>query len=70
MTGASYRYYFTNAKKTFIDYLKQSQDPNDKIASISLSNTDWSTHIGRGIFTNMLAEVAKPSRYCASKRRR
>ncbi|WP_242300894.1 site-specific integrase [Bacillus cereus group sp. BfR-BA-01494] len=59
MTGASYRYYFTNAKKTFINYLKHSQDPNDKIASISLSNTDWSTHIGRGIFTNMLAEVAK-----------
>ncbi|WP_431168319.1 site-specific integrase [Bacillus mycoides] len=59
MTGASYRYYFTNAKKAFINYLKQSQEPNDKIASISLSNIDWSTHIGRGIFTNMLAEVAK-----------
>ncbi|HFK1428719.1 MULTISPECIES: site-specific integrase [Bacillus] len=59
MTGASYRYYFTKAKKAFINYLKHSQDPNDKIASIALSNTDWSTHIGRGIFTNMLAEVAK-----------
>ncbi|MGX5439988.1 site-specific integrase [Bacillus thuringiensis] len=59
MTGASYRYYFTNAKKAFINYLKQSQEPNDKIASISLSNIDWSTHIGRGIFTNMIAEVAK-----------
>ncbi|PFD40357.1 hypothetical protein CN285_13855 [Bacillus cereus] len=59
MTGASYRYYFTKAKKAFINYLKHSKDPNDKIASIALSNTDWSTHIGRGIFTNMLAEVAK-----------
>lgn len=59
MTGASYRYYFTKAKIAFINYLKHSQDPNDKIASIALSNTDWSTHIGRGIFTNMLAEVAK-----------
>ncbi|MES5954577.1 site-specific integrase [Bacillus fungorum] len=59
MTGASYRYYFKKAKLAFINYLKSSQDPNDKIASISLSNTDWSTHIGRGIFTNMLAEVAK-----------
>ncbi|PGS68220.1 hypothetical protein COC69_27045 [Bacillus cereus] len=59
MTGASYRYYFQKAKIAFIQYLKQSQDPNDKIASIALSNSDWSTHIGRGIFTNMLAEVAK-----------
>ncbi|WP_229754444.1 tyrosine-type recombinase/integrase [Priestia megaterium] len=59
MTGASYRYYFNNLKKAFINYLKSSDNPNDKIASISLSNSKWSTHIGRGIFTNIIAESAQ-----------
>ncbi|MGG0248777.1 site-specific integrase [Peribacillus frigoritolerans] len=59
MTGASYRYYFNNIKEEFIKYLKSSNNTNDKIASISLSMSSWSTHIGRGIFTNIVAESAQ-----------
>lgn len=59
MTGASYRYYFKKIKSSFINYLKESSNPHDKIASISLANSNWSTHIGRGTFTNMIAESAQ-----------
>ncbi|SFB25654.1 MULTISPECIES: site-specific integrase [unclassified Bacillus (in: firmicutes)] len=59
MSGSSYRYYFRILKKEFIKSLILSENPHDKIAAVALKNSDWSTHIGRGIFTNMIAEVAE-----------
>ncbi|MDZ3952280.1 site-specific integrase [Bacillus thuringiensis] len=59
MTGTSYRYYFQKTKDAFLTYLQQSENAHDQIASISLRHTSWSSHIGRGIFTNLIAENAK-----------
>ncbi len=59
MTGRSYRQYFDKLKRTFIQYLRQYGGSEDKILANHLSTTSWSTHIGRGTFTNMLAEHAE-----------
>ncbi|PFO83584.1 hypothetical protein [Bacillus cereus] len=59
LTGGSYRYHFKIVKESFLQHLRNSSNPVDRINSISLENTPWSTHIGRGIFSNMLAETAK-----------
>lgn len=59
MTAKSYRQYFDKVKKYFIYCLKNSNDINDKLLAHHLRISKWSTHIGRGIFSNMLAEYAK-----------
>ncbi|WP_231571297.1 tyrosine-type recombinase/integrase [Gordoniibacillus kamchatkensis] len=59
MSGRGYRYYFEKAKEAFLGLLKHSDDPKDKIAALKLRGYKWSTHIGRGIFTNLLAEEAQ-----------
>jgi len=59
MSGRSYRQYFDKLKKCFIEFLKTYGDSEDKILAHHLSIMSWSTHIGRGTFTNMLAEVAE-----------
>ena len=50
MTAESYKYRFNKVKKEFLAYLKRIDDPkyND------YSTFKWSTHIGRGIFTNFI----------------
>ena len=50
MTGESYKYRFNKVKAEFLNYLKIIDDPkyND------YSTFKWSTHIGRGIFTNFI----------------
>lgn len=59
MSGRSYRQYFDKLKGSFIEYLKSYGDSDDKLIAHHLSMMSWSTHIGRGTFTNMLAEVAE-----------
>jgi len=59
MSGRSYRQYFDKLKKHFIEYLKTYGDSEDKLLAHHLNMMSWSTHIGRGTFTNMLAEVAE-----------
>lgn len=59
MSGRSYRQYFDKLKRYFIEYLKTYGDSDDKLIAHHLSMMSWSTHIGRGTFTNMLAEVAE-----------
>ncbi|CAN7200967.1 hypothetical protein LJR153_000570 [Paenibacillus sp. LjRoot153] len=59
MSGRGYRYFFEKAKEHFLDALSLSKDPSDKIAALKLREYKWSTHIGRGIFTNLLAEEAQ-----------
>lgn len=50
MTAESYKYRFNKVKAEFLNYLKIIDDPkyND------YSTFKWSTHIGRGIFTNFI----------------
>ncbi len=59
MSAKSYRQHFDKVKKYFIKVLKQSPNIDDKLLGHHLSVTSWSTHIGRGIFSNMLAEIAQ-----------
>jgi len=59
MSGRSYRQYFDKLKRCFLEYLKLYGDSEDKLVAHHLSIMSWSTHIGRGTFTNMLAEEAE-----------
>lgn len=59
MSAKSYRQHFEKVKKYFIHCLKNCEDHNDKLLGHHLSMSKWSTHIGRGIFSNMLAEFAE-----------
>lgn len=56
MTAKSYRNYFNKVKKAFCRYLKCYGNEDDIIVSDYLQTVDWSTHIGRGTFTNLIAE--------------
>lgn len=58
MTGSSYYYHFNNIKHEFLKNLRQSTNSKDRLNAITLENCKWSTHIGRGIFSNLLAEEA------------
>lgn len=59
MSGQSYRAYFSKLKIEFLKKLRESSNPDDMIYGVKLEEYKWSTHIGRGIFTNLLAEVAE-----------
>lgn len=59
MTDASYIYYFNKLKDIFITRLKNSNDIVLKQVAVNLQSRKWSTHIGRGVFSNMIAEVAE-----------
>lgn len=59
LTGSMYRYYFNNLKQQFLEYLRHSKNATDNLNALSLENALWSTHIGRGIFSNLLAEEAE-----------
>jgi integrase len=56
MTAKSYSQYFNNVKDRFCDYLKAYGDEEDVALAGHLRYVNWSTHIGRGTFTNMIAE--------------
>lgn len=59
MTYSNYRYRFNKVKKIFIEKLRNSKNPNFKAYSLVLDSRNWSTHIGRGIFSNLASEVAE-----------
>lgn len=56
MSERSYRRYFDIVKKKFIDLLEESSDSDLRMLAISLKHSKWSTHIGRGTYTHMIAE--------------
>jgi integrase len=58
MTEGTYRYYFGKAKIKFIEELKKG-GADEALLAYNLENSSWSTHIGRGTFTNLIAEVAE-----------
>ncbi|WP_110114946.1 hypothetical protein [Bacillus sp. CGMCC 1.16541] len=58
MTDYSYRYHFNKLKEIFIKRLKDSNDATIRNYAIFLKSKKWSTHLGRGVFSNMIAEVA------------
>lgn len=58
MTDILYRYYFNKSKRAFIDDLINSPNLTLKSQGLFLNNQKWSTHVFRGIFSNMVAEIS------------
>lgn len=58
MTEKVYRNRFNHVKKEFIKRLFESNDFNAKTYAIYLSSYRWSTHIGRGTYSNIVAQNA------------
>jgi hypothetical protein len=56
MTGKSYSQYFYKVKDKFIKFLMDYGTVEDKVIATDLRLADWGTHIGRGTFTNLIAE--------------
>lgn len=68
MSGKSYRQYFDKLKNHFIDYLRNNGDAQDRILAQHLKIVKWSTHIGRGTFTNLVASESDNPMYIAFSR--
>ena len=58
ITNDSYRYHFNKVKAKFIERLKDAKNPNLRHYAIELESTRWSSHIGRGTFSNIVASVS------------
>ena len=56
MSGEVYYKRFCRLKRKFIERLRNSEDFDAKSYAIYLSSYKWSTHICRGIFSNIVAE--------------
>src|SRR5699024_6929206 len=54
ITGKQYYAKFTKVKKELLKQLSQEENVEDYLL---LSENDWSTHIGRGVFTNFLLDI-------------
>src|SRR5699024_6496343 len=58
LTSSSYYYHFNSVKNAFLKTLRESNDAKDRLNAITLESSKWSSHIGRGVFSNLLAEEA------------
>ena len=58
MSRSTYTYHFTKVKENFLKKLAGSENPDFKLYASFLSTQRWSTHIGRGIFSSIVAETA------------
>ncbi|MDO4926576.1 MAG: hypothetical protein Q3980_13085 [Turicibacter sp.] len=58
MDYQGYRYYFNKVKKAFLKGLRESNNPELHSYALYLQTQNWSTHIGRGVFSNLAKEVA------------
>lgn len=56
MTGKSYSQYFYKVKRKFIELITDNGSVEDKIVAADLRLASWGSHIGRGTFTNLIAE--------------
>lgn len=58
LTGSSYYYHFNKVKAEFLKTLRESTIAKDRLNAITLEASKWSSHLGRGVFSNLLAEEA------------
>lgn len=54
MTGKQYYIKFTEVKMKFLKQLSEEGNMDDYLL---LAQNDWSTHLGRGVFTNFLLDI-------------
>jgi len=57
MTGHTYEYYFKRLKRIFIKKLIENENIENSTYGLHLDSKKWSTHIGRGTFSNWIAET-------------
>lgn len=58
MTERSYREQFGRLKAIFLKQLKHSGNSTLEGYGLTLASKKWSTHLGRGVFSNMIADIA------------
>lgn len=58
LSGSSYYYHFRRIKEAFLKTLRESNSSKDRLNAITLEASKWSSHLGRGVFSNLLAEEA------------
>lgn len=58
LTADSYRYYFSKLKAAFIERLRVSNNLTLNTYALTLKTKKWNSHLGRGVFSNMVADVA------------
>ena len=68
MTEASYDNYFRKLKDKLIESLRNSEDIETRLYANVLSSSSWATHIGRGIYSNIIATHAETSAQLAVAR--
>jgi hypothetical protein len=54
MSGKAYKEQFNKVRRAFLDYISNNGQTEDYLF---LTDKKWSTHIGRGIFTNFLLAI-------------
>ena len=59
MTAQTYARKFNKVKREFIKRLSSSMDISAKSYALYLSNYKWSTHICRGVFSNLIADNSR-----------
>ena len=59
MTASTYAKRFNKVKKEFIRRLAELDDIEANSYAVYLSAYKWSTHIGRGVFSNLVAETSR-----------
>lgn len=59
MTGDTYNYHFRQLKKIFIETLSKDKDIRLVTYAKYLEDMKWGTHIGRGLYSNVMAEYAE-----------
>lgn len=58
MTPPTYTYQFNKVKRAFLKKLRESDNLTDQQFAIYLEEKKWATHLGRGVFSHLAAEVA------------
>ena len=56
LTSKMYNYYFNKVKKAFINKLLRSNHKEIRLYGMYVNMEEWSTHIGRGIASNYIAD--------------
>ncbi|CAG7611071.1 hypothetical protein PAESOLCIP111_01328 [Paenibacillus solanacearum] len=59
MQYQTFRNRFIEVKEAFIKQLSDSESPTDKIYALNYMSLPWNTHIGRGTYSNLVAEQCK-----------
>src|SRR5699024_6561754 len=58
LSGSCYYYHLNKIKEAFLKTLRESNNSKERLNAVTLEASKWSSHLGRGVFSNLLAEEA------------